>query len=199
MTQQEKQRALQRSSLAIHWDLFIAFFRSGMVSFGGGPSGIPLIEAEVVKRYHWMTIEEFGNLVALANALPGPINTKLAGYVGWKVKGFTGMLAALLAVVLPTVILMIALLGVLVRFGDQRWVRGMTQAVLPVVGVLMAQLTWQFMKNAGKGLGWTISLILTGLSFVLMEVLHVHPAILIALTLLLVLLKPSKKKASERG
>jgi chromate transporter len=197
MTQEGENRSIQKSSLAIHWDLFVAFFRSGIVSFGGGPSGIPLIEAEVVKKYQWMSLEEFGDLVALSNALPGPINTKLAGYVGWRVKGLSGLLVSLAAVVLPTVVLMIALLGMLARFQDQRWVRGMTQAVLPVVGVLMAQLTWSFMKNAQKGLGWTISLILVGLSFVLMEVLHVHPAILIALTLLLVLLKPSKK-AGER-
>ncbi|MCO7127684.1 chromate transporter [Sporolactobacillus shoreicorticis] len=198
MNQEGEKRSIQKSSLALHWNLFVAFFRSGIVSFGGGPSGIPLIETEVVKRYHWMSLEEFGDMVALANALPGPINTKLAGYVGWRIKGLSGLLVALAAVVLPTVVLMIALLGVLARFQDQRWVRGMTQAVLPVVGVLMAQLTWSFMKNAKKGLGWIISLILVGMSFVLMEVLHVHPAILIALTLLLVLLKPSKKAGEHQ-
>ncbi|RYL94210.1 chromate transporter [Sporolactobacillus sp. THM19-2] len=176
-------------------DIFIAFFRSSILSFGGGPSGIPLIEAEVVKKYKWMTLEEFGDLVAIANALPGPINTKLAGYVGWKLKKFGGLLTALIAVVLPTVLLLTGLLSFLSAFRDQRWVRGMTEAVLPVVGVLMAQLTWRFFFSAKKGLGWLISLILIAVSFVLMEVLHIHPAILIALTLLVVLIKPQKKQA----
>ncbi|WP_353949383.1 chromate transporter [Sporolactobacillus sp. Y61] len=176
-------------------DIFIAFFRSSILSFGGGPSGIPLIEAEVVKKYKWMTLEEFGDLVAIANALPGPINTKLAGYVGWKLKRFGGLLTALIAVVLPTVLLLTGLLSFLSAFRDQRWVRGMTEAVLPVVGVLMAQLTWRFFFSAKKGLGWVISLILIAVSFVLMEVLHIHPAILIALTLLFVLVKPQKKQA----
>lgn len=192
------QKNNNKSSIVIYKDLFIAFFRSGIVSFGGGPSGIPLIEAEVVKRYKWMTIEEFGDMVAIANALPGPINTKLAGYVGWRVKGFIGLLIALIAVILPTVVMMILLLGVLAKFQDQRWVRGMTQAVLPVVGVMMAQLTWSFMRSAKNGLGWPISLILVGVSFVLMELLNVHPAILIALTLLLVLVKPSKKAGESK-
>jgi chromate transporter len=93
---------------------------------------------------------------------------------------------------------MILLLGVLAKFQDQRWVRGMTQAVLPVVGVMMAQLTWSFMRSAKNGLGWPISLILVGVSFVLMELLNVHPAILIALTLLLVLVKPSKKAGESK-
>ncbi|MCO7176337.1 chromate transporter [Sporolactobacillus kofuensis] len=182
-----------RSVFVLYRDLFIAFFRSGILSFGGGPSGIPLIEAEVVKKYKWMSIEEFGNMVAIANALPGPINTKLAGYVGWKIKGWAGMLIALIAVILPTVVLMVVLLGFLAAFQNQRWVRGMTQAVLPVVGILMAQLTWSFMSSAQKGLGWIVSLILVVMSFILMEVIHIHPALLIALTLLYVLVKPVKK------
>jgi chromate transporter len=178
-------------------DISAAFFRSGILSFGGGPSGIPLIESEVVNKYQWMTIEEFGDVVAIANALPGPINTKLVGYIGWKVRGLPGMLIALAATVLPTVVLLIILLGFLAAFQNQRWVRGMTQAVLPVVGVMMAQLTWRFMSSAKKGLGWTISLILVGLSFVLMEVLNVQAPILIALVLICALIMPVKKRTKE--
>ncbi|RYL95144.1 chromate transporter [Sporolactobacillus sp. THM7-4] len=187
------------SSLIIYRDIFIAFFRSGILSFGGGPSGIPLIEAEVVKKYKWMTIEEFGDMVAIANALPGPINTKLAGYVGWRLKGLVGLLIALIACVLPTVIMMVILLGFLAAFQKQRWVQGMTQAVLPVVGVMMAQLTWSFMSNSKKGLGWTTSLILVAVSFLLMEWLNIHPAILIAATLIYVLVKPARQRSASEG
>lgn len=185
--------------MRIYFYIFIAFFRSSILSFGGGPAAIPLIETEVVKKYHWMTLEEFGDLVAIANALPGPINTKLAGYIGWKVKGFVGMVLALIACVGPMVIALILLLGFLARFQNQRWVRGMTLAVLPVVGVLMAQLTWRFLINAKKGMGWTVSLILVAVSFVLMELLHVQPPILIALTLIFVLLKPWKQNSRKKG
>jgi chromate transporter len=190
MQAQEKEKPRYR-------DIFAAFFRSGILSFGGGPSGIPLIETEIVKKYQWMTIEEFGDVVAIANALPGPINTKLSGYIGWKVRGLPGLLIALAATVLPTVVLLIILLSFLAAFQNQRWVRGMTQAVLPVVGVMMAQLTWRFMSSAKKGLGWPISLILVGLSFVLMEVLNVQAPILIALVLIIALIIPVKKRAKE--
>lgn len=182
-----------------YFDIFIAFFRSSILSFGGGPVGIPLIEEEVVKKYHWMTLEEFGDLVAIANALPGPINTKLAGYIGWRIKGAAGMLLALVACVFPIVIVLILLLGFLTRFQDQRWVRGMTQAVLPVVGVLMAQLTWRFVTSAKKGMGWTLTLVLIAASFILMELLHIQAPILIALTLLFVLLKPWKQRSKKEG
>lgn len=175
-------------------DIFIAFFRSSILTFGGGPSAIPLIEAEVVKRFGWMTIEEYGDVVAIANALPGPVNTKIAGYIGWKIRGWAGMLIALLACVGPMVVVMIVLLGFLTAFQKERWVQGMTHAVLPVVGVLMAQLTWSFLSSAKKGLGWIVSLLLVAASFVLMEVLHVEPPILIAATLLYVLIKPVRAR-----
>lgn len=175
-------------------DIFIAFFRSSILTFGGGPSAIPLIEAEVVKRFGWMTIEEYGDVVAIANALPGPVNTKIAGYIGWKIRGWAGMLIALLACVGPMVVVMIVLLGFLTAFQKERWVQGMTHAVLPVVGVLMAQLTWSFLSSAKKGLGWIVSLLLVAASFILMEVLHVEPPILIAATLLYVLIKPVRAR-----
>ena len=93
-----------------HWHIFIAFFRVGMLGFGGGPASIPLIQREVVQKYHWMDDEEFSDILAIANTLPGPVATKLAGYIGYRVSGWIGMLNSLIASVIPTVILLIILL-----------------------------------------------------------------------------------------
>ena len=71
-------------------DIFIAFFRSGMLGYGGGSSAIPLVKKEVVDTYKWMNDDEFGDLLAIANTLPGPIATKLAGYIGYRVGGYFG-------------------------------------------------------------------------------------------------------------
>ena len=69
-----------------------------------------LIHKEVVSTFKWMTDDEFSNIVALGNTLPGPINTKMAGYIGYRVGGMIGQTIAVIAVVLPTVLLMLALL-----------------------------------------------------------------------------------------
>ena len=102
----------------LYLNIFIAFFRSGMLGFGGGPSSIPLIHKEVVSTFKWMTDDEFSNVVALGNTLPGPINTKMAGYIGYRVGGMIGLLVALFAGVLPTVLLMLALLTSFNQFKD---------------------------------------------------------------------------------
>lgn len=62
----------------IYWQLFLAFFIPGILGYGGGPASIPLVEHEVVENYEWMTTQEFSEVVALGNSLPGPIATKMA-------------------------------------------------------------------------------------------------------------------------
>ena len=101
-----------RPGRVLHRNICLAFFRIGMLGFGGGPSSIPLVHQEVVKKYEWMTDDEFGDTLALANTLPGPIATKMAGYIGYRVAGIWGYLMLLLASVIPTVVLMIVFLRI---------------------------------------------------------------------------------------
>ncbi len=180
------------SSLKIYANLFAAFFRVGILGFGGGPSAIPLFHIEAVKKYEWMTEDEFSDTLALANTMPGPIATKMAGYIGYRIGGIVGSLIALIAVVVPTVLMMIALLGTLQQFKDVEWVNSMSSAVVPVVAVMLAVLTWDFVKKSGQTLGWLRAVLLIGLAVLLMEILHIHPVILIIGVLLIVLLGSKK-------
>ncbi|MBW8349582.1 chromate transporter [Bacillus sp. IITD106] len=178
-------------------DIFIAFFRSGILGFGGGPSAIPLVHREVVLVYKWMNDEEFSDVLALANALPGPINTKMAGYIGWRVGGFWGMMNALFATAVPTVILMILFLTLLAAHKDKPWVAGMSKAVLPVAGVMLGVLAWDFAVKSKKSLGWLWGVILILVSVIALEFLHIHPGILIAVLLIAALVLGSKKKDKQ--
>lgn len=102
----------------IYWELFLAFFIPNIIGYGGGPAIIPLIEAEVVGRYDWMTAQTFAETLALGNALPSPIATKMAGYVGYEVAGIGGAFIAVAATVIPTLLLMLGALGLLYRHRD---------------------------------------------------------------------------------
>lgn len=182
-----------------YWDIFIAFFRVGMLGYGGGPGSIPLIHKEVVDKYKWMTADEFGDLLALGNTLPGPIATKLAGYIGYRVTGVWGMINAVLATSIPTIILMIVLLTSLSSIKDFDWVQGMTAAVIPVVGVMLAVLTWQFIDKAIGGMGWLQTGIMSAIVFVLLQFLNIHPGIAIAALLVLALVQKDKPKQDDRN
>jgi chromate transporter len=183
--------------LKLNVDIFAAFFRVGMLGFGGGPSAIPLFQREAVQKYKWMTDDDFGDVLALANTMPGPIATKMAGYIGYRVNGIIGCVIALVASVIPTVLLMILLLGILQQYKDLPWVESMSAAVVPVVGVMLAIMTWDFLKKSGKSLGWGRALLFTGIAIVLMEVLNLHPAILILIILIAVLIPITKRGKAE--
>lgn len=183
-----------------HWHLFLAFFRVGILGYGGGPSSIPLVQKEAVHKYKWLNDDEFGDILALGNTLPGPIATKMAGYIGYRVAGVLGAINAALATVLPTVLLMVVLLSVLASFKDQPWVIGMTKGVAPVVGVMLAMLAYDFFKKAHTGgLGIRNTLILIVGSLFILEVLNIHPGLLIAGLLLFAVFKPEKEQRADRS
>lgn len=181
-------------------DIFLAFFRVGILGYGGGPSSIPLVHKEVVERYKWMTSDEFGDVLALGNALPGPINTKMSGYIGYRVGGLLGMINALVATILPSAILMILLLTVLNAYKDKPWVSGMSRAVVPVVAVMLATLTWDFVKKSmTSNLGWIWTILFLIASFVILQLLNIHPAFLIFGLLIGALLMKNNSTSAETG
>jgi chromate transporter len=161
-------------------ELAIGFARTGVTGYGGGPSTIPLIEFEAVKKYKWMSEEEFGEVLALANTLPGPIATKMAAYIGYKVKGNLGAMVAILTHILPSVIAMLGLLGVLYSFSHSPIVGGMVQGVTPVIGFMLAEMAYRFFQNGKKGLGLSKMILFSAISFILIQLVGLHPGILIA-------------------
>jgi chromate transporter len=180
-------------------ELTIGFARTGVTGYGGGPATIPLIEYEAVKKYGWMTEEEFGETLALANTLPGPIATKMAAYIGYKVQGILGAVVAILAHILPSLIGMVGLLGFLYSFRNSPIVSGMVQGVTPVIGVMLAGLAYKFFEKGRKGLGISLMGASVIFCFILLELLDVHPGIVITLFLLTAFLTAAYKIKEKRS
>lgn len=164
------------TSFHTYIDLFVAFFRASNFTFGGGPAAISLVQKEVVENYHWMTIPEFTDAVALANSLPGPIATKLASVIGYKVAGWSGVVVGLASSVLPTTIAIVFLFRIYDQFKSAPWMNGMMVAVRPVVVLILFEtvyrMTPQSYVNVTTGI---IGLV----SAVLLFYFKVHPALII--------------------
>ena len=156
-----------------------AMVRTGIFGYGGGPSVIPLFRHEAVIRYKWMTDKEFGELLAFANALPGPIATKLAAQLGYQQKGAMGAVVAILAHILPTTVAMVALLGALYAMKESIIVAGMIAAVRPVIAVLLGITAYEFCATTWGGIGKVLGVIFGLLAFLLLGILDVHPAFVI--------------------
>ncbi|SES36176.1 chromate transporter [Salisediminibacterium halotolerans] len=160
----------------IYWEIFLAFFIPGIIGYGGGPATIPLIEHEVVHRYEWMATSEFAEVLAIGNSLPGPIATKMAGYIGFQEAGVLGAVIALFATIAPSLILMIILLSVLMKFKESPKVKLLSQIVRPTIAVLLGAMTYRFAETSVVDSGWAHSLFLVIISYWLIEKRKLHPA-----------------------
>lgn len=160
-----------------------AMIKTGIIGYGGGPSVIPLIRYEAVTNYKWIDDEEFGEILALANALPGPIATKMAAYLGYKEKGTIGAIVAVLAHIVPSGLAMILLLSFVQYLSSAAFIQGMIGAVTPVIAVMLGMMAYEFGEKAVKGLGKYIGIGFFALAFGLLQGIKLHPAIVILLFL----------------
>lgn len=133
------------------WQLFRTFFRIGLFTIGSGYAMIPLIQREVVDNRKWFSEEDFLDQFALAQSSPGPFALNTAIFVGYRMKGVPGALAAMIGVTVPPLGVMLLIAVYLTGFRSNRWVEaafeGMRPAVLSLIVVpfirYMLRMKWQ--------------------------------------------------------
>lgn len=141
--------------MASLWQIFVLFTRVAMFSWGGGPASLALMQRETTSA-GWVTSDEFADAVAVGNALPGPIAPQVSAFVGYKLAGIPGAIAAATGTVIPTTVLMLMMIVFFYNIKDSPTVQAMLRAVRPaIVGLLlwtaydMAYTVWGV-----KRLGW---------------------------------------------
>ncbi|MFC0214137.1 chromate transporter [Paenibacillus chartarius] len=125
------------------WDLFISFFKIGLISFGGGYAMIPVIQLEVSAN-DWLSTEAFADAVAVAGMAPGPIATNTATLIGYKTAGVPGAIAATSGMVLPSLLLMIAITAFFYKIHRNKRVGASLYGLRPVITGLIAYAAIHF-------------------------------------------------------
>lgn len=94
----------------LYLQLFWSFAQIGLFSFGGGYAALPIIQKQVVSVHHWLTLQEFMDILAISQMTPGPVAINTATFVGMRVLGLPGAITATLGCVVPSfmVVLIIA-------------------------------------------------------------------------------------------
>lgn len=171
-------------SLRMIVDILTTFTRVGVFGFGGGPSMIPLLQEEVVDVRGWMDAREFVDLLALGNVLPGPITTKLAAIIGFRLAGAPGAIAGILGLTAPTALAMIGLAALAVEVSGSARAQGALRAARPAVVAMLAWTAWVVGSASSAGLdargrAWFAAIGLA--AFALLTWGNVHPAVVIVL------------------
>ena len=141
------------------WQIFWLFARVALFSWGGGPASLALMQRETT-AVGWVTPAEFADAVALGNALPGPIAPQVSAFVGYQVAGVPGAVAAAAGTVLPTTILMLAMIVFFFSVRNTKPVQSMLIAVRPVVVGLLLWTAYDMAATVFgvKKVGWTAGL-----------------------------------------
>jgi len=117
--------------------IFWVFTKVALLSWGGGPASLALMQRETTSE-EWVTSAEFADAVAVGNALPGPIAPQVSAFIGYKLAGFSGAIMAAAGTVIPTTVLMLIMIVAFFQVKDSPSIQAMLKAVRPaVIGFLL--------------------------------------------------------------
>ena len=119
------------------WDLFVTFMRIGGFTFGGGYAMLPMLQKEVVEKYHWATEDEIMDYYAIGQCTPGIIAVNTATFIGYKTKGIPGAIAATLGIITPSIIIITIIAACLKNFADLPVVKHAFNGIRACVCVLI--------------------------------------------------------------
>ena len=169
--------------------LFLSFLQVGAFSIGGGYAAMPLIQSQVVERFGWLTMEEFTNLITIAEMTPGPIAVNSATFVGLRIGGVAGALIATFGCILPSLILVSLLSWAYAKYRSGRAMQTVLSLLRPVVVALItsaaldilftAVLTTDMLSPESLSVDW-VNVILFGVALLLLRRLKANPIAVLA-------------------
>lgn len=157
--------------LSLAW----TFFKVGLLFFGGGYVLLPLLQHLLVEQYHWMSLQEFLDGVAISQLTPGPLAI-LATFAGVRIGGFSGGLVATICVFLPCVTLMLLVGRWYDRLKEINLIRATLDGVMPAVVGLVASAAWSLGSSSLAGMQQWLLLLL---AFILFRYTRVNPMLMI--------------------
>ncbi|CCZ07455.1 MULTISPECIES: chromate transporter [Odoribacteraceae] len=164
----------------IYWHLWCVYLKIGLFGFGGGYAMLSLIQYEVVDKHHWLSLQEFTDVVAISQMTPGPIGINSATYIGYTVTGNVwGSVIATIAVCLPSFLLVLLISFFFARFKKNKYVAAAFTGLRPMtVGLIAAAAL--IMMNGENFIDYK-SVLIFAAAFYLTWRYKVHPILMICM------------------
>lgn len=143
----------------IYLQLFFEFFKTGLFAVGGGMATLPFLY-DMAEKTNWFTSAQLADMIAVSESTPGPIGVNMATYVGFTTAGFWGGLIATLALVTPSVIIIVIISYFLKAFRENKYVdaafyglRPASTGLIAAAGMTVVTITllqMDLFKNSGS-------------------------------------------------
>lgn len=131
----------------IYWQLFIEFLKIGLFAIGGGLASLPFLY-DISERLGWYTTNDVINMIAISESTPGPIGINMATYVGYLTAGPLGGIIATIAVILPSVVIIIIIARILNKFMQNVYVKDAFYGLRPAVTAMIAVAFYEVLRVA---------------------------------------------------
>ena len=136
-----------KEKLLCYVQLFTAFFKIGLFTFGGGMSMLPMLQKELVESKKWLTDEEILNYFAIGQCTPGIIAVNVATFCGYKRAGLLGAITATVGIVCPSWLVITLIAGSISRFSEIEWLQRAMKGVYIAVAALLTRAVFTFGKK----------------------------------------------------
>lgn len=176
------------------YSIFKTFFKVGTLLLGGGYVILPLLQAELVDKKDWIDNEELCEYYALGQSVPGVIAVNMSAFVGYRLRGFWGALAAILGIVLPSFLAIVVIAGMLNEIVGLKFIQNVFWGVgIGVLMLIFLAVKEMWLKSiVDRFTSWVFFF-----AFILSACFKVSPAIIIVVAILLGIYIESKRRLEE--
>ena len=173
----------------IYLQLFFSFLQIGLFSFGGGYAAMPLIQGQVVTGHAWLSMTEFTDLITISQMTPGPIAVNSATFVGIKIAGIPGAIAATAGCILPSCIIVTLLAKLYLKYRNMAVLQGVLNSLRPAVVAMIASAGISILISAfwgsEEGISWSGTnwgmVVIFGICIFLLQKLKMSPVLVMVL------------------
>ena len=158
--------------MKIIFEIFLSIFKIGAFTFGGGYAMIPLIEQEVVNNKKWLNKDEFMDVLVVAQSLPGAMAINASIFLGYRIAGILGAISALIAVILPSFII----IAFFMQFRNNYYVNAAFMGITAAVPMLVLVGAISLAKGIPKNLRSLITILI---SLIVLIFFHINPVVVI--------------------
>lgn len=131
-------------------ELYIAFFKVGAITFGGGYAMLPMLQKELADKKKWTTNEELLDYFAVGQCTPGVIAVNTATFIGYNLAGVLGAFVAVLGMVSPSLIIISIIAKFVTQFSHLEWIQNAFSGIRVAVAVLVLQAVIKMWKSGIK-------------------------------------------------
>lgn len=166
----------QPNRIQMLWSIFWTFFKISPVTFGGGYVMIPLLERELVERKRFVKTEEIADIFAVSESIPGSIAINSGTFIGYRLAGVPGAIAAMAGAVLPTFAILLVFAILFFGYREYPLVQAAFWGIRPAIVALILYAGYKIGKTAVID---KTTLFIVGLTVIFMMISHIHPIITI--------------------